>query len=283
MADPDLCVGQAMRTGARQLATAGIDGALRDARLLMAHTLGIEGGRLVLFEHDKIDRHTLDQFHGLIDRRTARVPLSHLVGYRLFYGRDFRVSPSVLDPRPETETLIAAALDVPFSRILDLGTGSGAILLTLLAENQRAKGLGSDKSAKALNVARTNAQALGVEGRVTFIESDWYHAIDGEFDLIVSNPPYIALDEMPELAPELNHEPRMALTDEGDGLSAYRAIAKNVCQHLCPGGWLMVEIGWQQGVAVTQIFRDAGLGMVAILPDLDGRDRVVIGKLPESV
>jgi release factor glutamine methyltransferase len=129
-----------------------------------------------------------------------------------------------------------------------------------------------------LEVAKRNAQAHNVLSRLHFAKSDWFSAVDGRFDLIVSNPPYIALSEMPSLAPELSYEPRMALTDEADGLSAYRSIARGAPAHLSQTGWLMVEIGWQQGPDVAALFEDAGLANVAVLPDLDGRDRVVIGQ-----
>lgn len=271
-------IGGALRDAVRQLEAAGIAGAARDARVLVAHVLGIAPSRLLLVESDALEAGQATQLERLIARRVAREPVSHLTGRRAFYGRDFAVTPDVLDPRPETETLVEAALSVPFEHVLDIGTGSGAILLTLLAERPGATGTGSDLSARALAVAQRNAQALGVAGRADFVQSDWFAAVEGRFDLIVSNPPYIAADEMAALAPELAHEPRMALTDEGDGLSAYRALCVGAPAHLRPGGWLMVETGWQQGAAVATLFETAGFTGVAVRPDLDGRDRVVTGK-----
>ena len=187
------------------------------------------------------------------------------------------VTPDVLDPRPETETLVAAALEQPFARLLDLGTGSGCILISLLADRPSAQGVGTDLSDAALEVARRNAGQLGVAERVRFLRSDWFGGVQGRFDLIVSNPPYIAEDEMAALAPEVRDwEPRAALTPGGDGLAAYRAIAQGAGARLMAGGRLILEIGPTQGAAVTALLRAAGFDCVEIRPDLDGRDRVVI-------
>ncbi|MCO8145402.1 peptide chain release factor N(5)-glutamine methyltransferase [Rhodovulum tesquicola] len=265
---------QALAAAVRALTEVGIPDAPRDARRLLAHALGIAPGRLTLVLPDPLPPESAARFEAAIARRVAREPVSHITGTRAFYGRDFRVCPDVLDPRPETETLIAAALAAPFGRVLDLGTGSGCILLTLLAERPDSKGIGADISEPALAVARDNARALGIE-RAAFLQADWFRGISGRFDLIVSNPPYIAASEMPGLAPELAHEPRTALTDEGDGLSAYRAIARGAVAHLDPGGRLIVEIGPTQGAAVCALLRAAGLEIVAIHADLDGRDRAV--------
>jgi release factor glutamine methyltransferase len=182
----------------------------------------------------------------------------------------------VLDPRPETETLIAAALDGTFSRVLDLGTGSGAILITLLAERRLATGTGVDLSEKALSVAAANAASLAVADRAIFLQSDWLRAVSGTFDLVVSNPPYIAEAEMPGLAPEvLQWEPRLALTPGGDGLAAYRSILRDIRLVLTPPGRVLLETGAGQGDAVAALCRAAGLRAVTVLQDIDGRDRVV--------
>ncbi|RYG93202.1 peptide chain release factor N(5)-glutamine methyltransferase [Loktanella sp. IMCC34160] len=263
-----------------KLAAGGIDGAGREARLILSHILDTTPDRMSLIARDPLASDLLDRALGLATRRAGGTPMSHILGHRDFWGRRFEVTADVLDPRPETETLIAAALAVPFASVLDLGTGSGCILLTLLAERLPARGLGADLSDAALAVARRNAAALGVADRARLIRSDWFAEISGSFDLIVSNPPYIAAEEMPALAPELSFEPRMALTDERDGLTAYRAITAGAGAHLTPGGRLMVEIGWQQGAAVAELFQQAGLSGVQILPDLDGRDRVVSGQHP---
>ncbi|MBY6005854.1 peptide chain release factor N(5)-glutamine methyltransferase [Salipiger bermudensis] len=267
----------------RRLAEAGIPDPGRDARRLLAHVLKVPPGRLTLFLPDPVESEHELLFNAVIESRAARVPVSHLTGRRQFYGREFLVTPEVLDPRPETEILIEAALAGPFSRVLDLGTGSGCILLTLLAEREGATGIGTDLSQEALEVAFWNRNALRLEARAALARGDWFGALGEDdrerFDLIVSNPPYIALDEMTGLSPEVrDHEPRMALTDEGDGLTAYRRIAAGAPAHLLPGGRLMVEIGPSQGGAVADLFRDVGLSEVAVIADLDGRDRVVVGR-----
>ena len=202
-----------------------------------------------------------------------------MLGEREFYGRRFKVSKDVLDPRPETETLIEVALAQPFERVLDLGLGSGCILVTLLAETPQATGLGVDLSEAACLQASANALLHRVEARIDIQQSDWFSNVSGSFDLIVSNPPYIALDEMADLSPEVReHEPDLALTDGGDGLAAYRALAAGVGAHLRPGGRLCLEIGPTQGPAVAAMLQQAGLTHIAILPDLDGRDRVVFAR-----
>jgi release factor glutamine methyltransferase len=179
-----------------------------------------------------------------------------LIGQRQFWGRTFRVTPDVLDPRPDTETLIAAALEVPFGTVLDLGTGSGCILLTLLLERPDALGLGVDLSAAALAVAEANRRDLGLDGRAELRLGNWFAPVDRAFGLIVSNPPYIAAAEMPGLAPEVrDHEPHLALTDGGDGLGAYRAV--------------------------VAFMLAAGLQSPRVIRDIDGRDRVVCAAKPQ--
>ena len=217
-----------------------------------------------------------EAYERALQKRAARVPVSHITGTREFYGRVFQVTRDVLDPRPDTETLIEIALRHPFRRVLDLGTGSGCILLSLLAERPGSSGTGTDISTTALSVARANAEALGLAGRASFIASNWFAATDGRFDLIVSNPPYIAASEMAALDPEVrDYEPRIALTPGGDGLDAYRAISAGLAAHLTPDGRVLLEIGPTQAGAVGQILASAGLTVVAVHPDLDGRDRVV--------
>ncbi|SMX34493.1 peptide chain release factor N(5)-glutamine methyltransferase [Actibacterium lipolyticum] len=271
-------VGAAMKDAAEALSRAGVESAAKDARLLMARTLG----RSIPDPTDQLNEADEQLFADLVDRRIAREPLSHILGQRAFFKHEFHVSKDVLDPRPETEALVVEALSHPFETVVDLGVGSGAILLSLLAERPTARGLGTDKSQAALAVAQQNAQRLGVAERCEFKCSDWFEDVDGRFDLIVSNPPYIAADEMPALAPELSYEPEMALTDHADGLSAYRAIAAGALGHLTPGGALMVEIGPTQAADVRAIFQAAGLENVVVRPDLDGRDRVVSARAPAT-
>lgn len=257
----------AIARGAARLAKSGIPDPHREARQIWRHAM-------------RSSQETDTDFQGLIERRAAREPMSHLLGYRDFFEHRFEVSADVLDPRPETETLVSVALEYPFSRVLDLGTGSGCILLSLLAKRPEARGIGTDISRNALNVARRNCAALEQEEHAKFVLSNWFDAVDGTFDLIVSNPPYIAAAEMTVLQPELSYEPRVALTDEADGLTAYRAITTGAASHLVPGGRLMVEIGWTQGTAVEELFLAAGFDAVDIRHDLDGRARVVSGIWP---
>lgn len=267
-----------------RLVSAAVPDPGRDARRLLAHVLRVPPGRLTLFLGDPVAGDLQAVYLTLVERRAERVPVSHLVGRRSFYGREFLVTPAVLDPRPETETLIEVALSQPFATVLDLGTGSGNILLTLLAERESAVGIGTDVSAEALEVAFWNRNALKLEDRAMLAEGDWYAALGDQaerFDLVVSNPPYIALGEMAFLAPEVrDHEPRQALTDESDGLSAYRAILAGLPAWLVPGGRLVLEIGARQGSAVAEMVQRSGLRAVRVIPDLDGRDRVVVASKP---
>ncbi|MEL6685559.1 MAG: peptide chain release factor N(5)-glutamine methyltransferase [Pseudomonadota bacterium] len=272
---------QLVAAATQQLTTAGVPDAARDARKLFAYASGVEAGRLTLILADPVSVKVAQRFYSLVARRSRFEPVSHLIGTRDFYGRQFEVTKDVLDPRPETETLIEAALRDPFERVLDLGTGSGCILITLLAENPAAVGVGGDMSPAALVVALRNAQRHNVADRATFVQSDWMGAIKRSFDLIVANPPYIAADEMAGLSRDVREwEPRMALTDEADGFSAYRTITAQAQQVLTPAGRLMFEIGSTQGPAVAKLMMGAGFASVFVIPDLDGRDRVVTGQMP---
>lgn len=267
---------EALRAALPRLQAAGVEGAARDLRLLLAFATGIPPDRLTPVLADPLPGAAAARFEAAVTARVARQPVSQIVGGRLFWGRWFRVTPDVLDPRPETETLIAAALDGEFSRVLDLGTGSGAILITLLAERGEATGTGVDLSPKALSVAAANAAALSVAGRATFLQSDWLSAVRGRFDLVVANPPYIAEAELPALSPEVRlWEPRLALTPGGDGLDACRSILRDVRSVLVPSGRVLLEIGASQGDAVAALCQSAGLQAVTVLQDMDGRDRVV--------
>ena len=248
----------ALRAAIRTLRDAAITDPARDARLLLAHAMDITPDRLTLCLTDALPTSAAAHFAAMITARLTHQPIAQIIGRRLFWGRTFRVTKDVLDPRPETETLIAEALKSPAKTILDLGTGT-------------------DISAAALAVAHDNAQALGLVPRATFTLSNWFTALTNRYDLITSNPPYIAADEMSHLSPDvLNHEPHIALTPGGDGLDAYRAIAAGALLHLNPNGRLIVEIGPSQGAAVCAFFRAVGLLTPTIWPDLDGRDRIVV-------
>lgn len=191
-----------------RLRAAGIDQPARDARVLLAHAARIEAARVTLIAPDHLAPEIGERYEQLIALRAIRVPVSHLIGEREFYGRRFKVSADVLDPRPETETLIEAALSEPFSRVLDLGVGSGCILVTLLAEQSGAKGVGADLSEAACLQASANAVLHNVQNRAEIVRSDWFSNIKGKFDLIAANPPYIALNEMQDLQDEVRKHDR---------------------------------------------------------------------------
>lgn len=278
----DLITAQtALVMATRALNDAGVEGAPRDARRLLAFALNIAADRVTLHLQDPFPPAARARFEAAIAARAARQPVSHIIGTRTFWGRDFRVTPDTLDPRPETEILIEAALSAPFTRLLDLGLGTGCILLTLLAERPDATGMGVDISGPALEVARENAARLGVASRADLRPSDWFSAVEGRFDLITSNPPYIAEDEMAGLSPEVRlFEPHLALTPGGDGLDPYRIIAQNAATHLAPKGRLLLEIGPTQGAAVTALLYDAGFTQITTLRDFDNRDRTVSAFAP---
>lgn len=256
--------------------------AAREARLILGHVTGWSATRVALETGATLTPEVLAAAEAALERRLAREPLAQILGTWAFYGRSFRVTRDTLVPRPDTETLIELALARPFERLIDLGTGTGAIAVTLLAERDGATGVASDISAAALAVARENAAAHGVAGSLQLIGADWWDGIDGVFDLVVSNPPYVTEAEYAALAPELAEwEPRAALTPGGDGLSAYRAILRGLGRHLGPGGRCLVEIGAGQGAAVAALFEAAGLDAVAVHPDINGKPRVVEGTMPK--
>lgn len=255
-----------------RLAAAGIEDTKHEARAIVAAVMP-RNTRFYMPLTQPVDAEWLQALNGILAARVARQPLSQITGLRAFWKHEFRVTRDTLDPRPDTETLVEAALKQPWQSVLDLGTGTGAILISLLADRPGATGLGTDMSEAALDVARENASLIGVGAR--FIRADWFDGVQGRFDLIVSNPPYIARSEMDGLQPEVRDwEPHLALTDGGDGLSAYRAIAAGAVAHLNPGGQVFVEIGWQQAADVSAIFSEHG-ARTEVIRDLGARDRVI--------
>jgi release factor glutamine methyltransferase len=274
---------EALRAAIPRLRAAGVDDPAGDARRLLAHAMGLPPDRLTLHLPDPMTAPQASAYESALVAREARQPVAQILGERVFWGFPFRVTSDTLDPRPETETLVEEALRAPFDRMLDLGTGTGCILIACLLETGRSTGLGLDASAAALAVAAGNARRLGVADRAAFrqaswLDPDWTRDL-GRFDLLASNPPYIAEAEMPALAPEVRDwEPRLALTPGGDGLDAYRAIAAAAPGLLAPGGRLLLEIGPTQGRAVAALLASVGLADIRILPDLDGRDRVVAAR-----
>jgi len=272
----DNSIGAALKAATEELHRAGIENAAGDARRLVAFAMELAPAQLTAALNDRVTTAGLTALDQAISARLERRPVSHILGQRAFWGRLFKVTPAVLDPRPETETLVEHALAQPFQRVLDLGTGSGCILLSLLAERPDATGVGVDASPDALEIAVENMTGLGLDARADFLVSDWFSAFEGQFDLIVANPPYIALGEMADLAPEvLKWEPMAALCAGPAGLEAYQAIAAGIAPYLAPGGRLLLEVGPTQARAVADLFARAGLKEVATHQDMDGRARVV--------
>lgn len=283
-------VRQAFVETASVLREAGIDTPELDARLLLCHAATLTHESFVARAGEALQPEAAARLEALVRRRVSREPISRITGTREFYKRSFLVDDSALDPRPDTETLIEAALaliektgrrEEPL-RLLDLGTGTGCILLTLLDELPKARGLGTDLSPAALRLAEANARRLGVADRASFLASDWLDAIHGEFDLIVSNPPYIASGEIKRLAPEVaHHDPYLALDGGADGLEAYRRIAAGAARLLAPKGAILVEIGASQALAVAGLLRDGGFFVANDGPsfDLGGRPRVVVATM----
>jgi release factor glutamine methyltransferase len=268
-------VAHARRAFADQFRRAGIESPELDARILIGHALGLDHAALAASANQQISDLTASAIERLAARRLAGEPVARILGEKEFWGLPFTVTPAVLVPRPETETIVELALSLAGRartlRIADLGTGSGAILLALLSELPDAHGIGTDIATGALDVAHRNARQLGLEGRADFVACDYGAALDGVFDLVVSNPPYIASFDIAGLAPEVReHDPHLALDGGNDGLAAYRAIAEIAPRLLAPGGHLVVEIGAGQERDVAELFAAHGLALIASRPDLSG-------------
>jgi release factor glutamine methyltransferase len=272
-------VAAALLKAARRLHAAGIDNARLDARLLLGAALKLDAPQLIAHPDRALTTAENARFHDLLDRRSRRRPLAHLLGRREFWGLDFRVTPDTLDPRPDSETLVEAALACVADRaaslrILDLGTGTGCLLLSLLHELPHAQGTGVDCSDAVLAVAAANAAKLGLAGRAIFRRGNWTDGLEGTFDLVVANPPYIRRAEIDGLMPEVaRYEPRLALDGGADGLDAYRAIAKGAVGLSGPHTHLLVEVGDGQGDSVGAVFAAAGYRCTARHADLGGRTR----------
>ena len=275
-----------MRDTAVALTAAGIDNARFEARLLLAHASGLTIEQLVARGTDEVPAAVVETARSLTARRVRREPMAYILGEREFWGLPFKVSPAVLVPRPDSETLIEAVLSLMPDRarawrILDLGLGSGCLLLTLLREYPQAQGVGLEASAEALAIAQENARMLGVADRSRLLAGDWrqpgwVEALGGPFDLVVSNPPYIASAVVPKLMPEVSSfEPRLALDGGADGFDAYRTIIAAGPRLVTAGGFMAVEAGQGQVPEITRLFSAAGLSPRAPWKDLGGVDRVV--------
>lgn len=253
-----------------------------DAEWLLAHALEKPRGWLYAHADDPVDASVRQRFEALVDGRAAGEPVAYLTGTRGFWTLDLHVTADTLIPRAETERLVELALarlaPDEASRVADLGTGSGAIALAIASERPRARVVAIDASAAALEVARRNAAHLGIT--VDFRQGDWCSALgDATFDLVVSNPPYLAEHDAHRWQGDLRHEPEAALVSGRDGLDAIRNIVGSVSAHLRDGGWLLLEHGWEQGPSVRALLVDAGFRQVATQQDLEGRDRVTLGRL----
>jgi release factor glutamine methyltransferase len=271
-------------TGARErLKAAGVDSPAIDARLMLEAAAGVSRMDIVSDPYRALTAQQSATFDDYLTRRAAREPVSHILGRKGFWKIMLGVSKHVLTPRPDSEVIVDSILGAfdesrPFS-ILDLGVGSGAILLAILAERPKAKGLGVDISEEALAVARENAANLGLAGQVALLRGDWTEGLGSEtFDVVVANPPYIPSADIQTLDPEVrDFEPRLALDGGADGLDAYRLLAPEILRVLKPDGVFAVEIGWDQSAAVEALFRAAGAEDVRTRKDLADKDRVVGG------
>ena len=275
-------VGTALQAAVGRLSAAGIDTARLDARLLLGDVLQLETAHLVAHPERPLAAAEGERFRDLIERRCRHQPVSQLLARREFWGLAFRVTADTLIPRPETEIVVEQALagiadrSRPL-RILDLGTGTGCLLLALLHELPQATGLAIDSSPGALAVARANADALGLAGRAEFRLGTWTDGLTESFDLIVSNPPYISTPDMEQLVPEVAcHEPHLALHGGWDGLDCYRAIGGGLAGILRPDGRLLLEIGADQGDSVPAVFAAAGFRCAARHNDLAGLPRCLV-------
>lgn len=282
MLDNAPTIADALTEAAGRLADAGIENSRAEARLLLCHALELGAEAVIGSPEREIGRNERSRLENVVARRAGREPMSHVLGRREFWSLEFRVTSDTLDPRPDSETLIEAVLarvadrQAPL-RALDLGTGSGCLVLSLLNELTNAEGIGVDISPAAIEVARGNAVALGLDGRASFAPGDWDTGLEGVFDLVVSNPPYISSGDIDGLQPEVaQFEPRLALDGGVDGLHAYRSLGPVLARRLAGHGIAALEIGHGQSEPVTHIMSDAGLDIVASHTDLGGIPRCIL-------
>ena len=267
--------------GRERLKEVGISNAARESKKILAFVTNHEYSALNWMQEFKISKELKFKFIDLIEQRVSGAPISKIIGKRLFFNSEFFVNENVLDPRPETEVVVSVALEKNFSTVLDLGTGTGCIVISLLKERPDVVGVSTDISKECLNVAKINAETNGVLDRVKFIHSDWFSNVTSRFDLIVSNPPYIGLSELNDLSREVkNFDPKVALFGGRDGLNCYEAIFNDVSRFLNPGGRLITEVGYAQSSIVKKFFLNSGFIDIKVTKDLDLNNRVVSGHLP---
>ena len=266
-----------------KLRDCGIENPTRDARIMLANCLGVEIHKLNIIDDSFPSEDEISKFWRMVDERCKRKPVSKIIGYRAFWGRNFEVNEDVLDPRGDTETLVEVVLKKKFKTMLELGTGSGAIAITVLAERFDATCVATDISGPALEIAARNSKIYGVQNRLTLLQSDWFSKISGRFDIIVSNPPYISAEEYTELDNEvLDYDPKISLTTGGDGLDSYRQIISNAREKLRKNGQLVLEIGFSQAEPVKKLLDGAGFSKIRIYKDLGSRDRVLSAQAAEG-
>ena len=267
--------------GRERLKEVGISNSARESKKLLAFVTNHEYSALNWMQEFKISKEIKFKFIDLIEKRVSGAPISKIIGKRLFFNSEFFVNENVLDPRPETEVVVSVALEKNFSNVLDLGTGTGCIVISLLKERPDVIGVSVDISKECLNVAKINAETNGVLDRVKFIHSDWFSNVTSRFDLIVSNPPYIGLSELNDLSREVkNFDPKVALFGGRDGLNCYEAIFNDVIRFLNPGGRLITEVGYAQSSIVKKFFLNSGFIDIKVTKDLEFNNRVVSGHLP---
>ena len=275
-------VSDVQREMAVQLAMAGSETAMLDARLLMQHMLGCSAAELITLRDRRLTPRERGELSKLMERRKANEPMAYLTGERDFWDGTFAVNRDTLIPRPDSETLIEAVLEAMPNKqqsfkLLDLGTGTGCLPLSLLREYPMAYGTAADISEGALRMAEQNAERAEVVERMRFVKSDWFSAIEGRYQLIISNPPYIPSRDCDTLMADVkDYEPRGALDGGADGLHCYRTIAASVCDYLEKDGYFMCEIGQGQTQDVTALFKAAGLTHVTTRADLAGIERVLV-------
>lgn len=263
-----------------QFREAGLDTPDLDARILLMAATGFSHSDVIARDREILSADTLKRLADYAARRAAGEPVDHILGYREFYGRQFTISKDVLSPRPETEMLVDMALEIlkakPKARILDLGTGSGAIAISILAESEHVQGVAVDVSKAALDAAKENAAAHNVGARLTLLEGSWFAPISGRFDIILSNPPYITAAAMENLDIDVKEfDPDLALRGGEDGLIAYRAIIADVADYLHFDGMVLFEIGYDQGKSVSDLLTRAGFAHISVHKDLSGHDRII--------